>query len=46
MKSSGAIALCIFVAVIVVSVYFGVAVWNECRADGHSILYCWSLASR
>lgn len=33
-------------AVIAAGAYIQAAVWNECRAEGHSRLYCFRLISR
>jgi hypothetical protein len=41
-------AIAIFVIVFVVSLNLacGVRIWNECRAAGQSLIYCWRMVSR
>lgn len=42
--------LCIFLLIVVLTIIGGiwwdVAVWHECRNDGHSLFYCWRMISR
>lgn len=41
-----AIAMTLLACVVTVTVVAGVAVWNECRAAGHSRLYCSRMVMR
>lgn len=37
----------LFFAVIVsLGIWWQVSVWNECREEGRSFMYCWNLVSR
>lgn len=36
----------IIAVLIVASVWWLAAVWQECRADGHSVLYCLKMVSK
>ena len=36
----------IFLALAVLAIIYDVAVWNECRSDGHSWFYCLRMISK
>ena len=48
MRDSTKIMLMAMGAIVVfgVGIYVSASVWNECRADGHSFLYCMKLMGR
>ena len=40
------LAIFVVVTFLVLGISCDVAQWNECRAAGHSKIYCWRMVSR
>lgn len=46
MSAKGVFAAAAFIAFIVLAAILSERVWDECRAHGHSILYCIAVTGR
>jgi len=44
-RSEAAIAVLLFGAILLLVGFWAVAVWQECRAEGHTVSYCLALVS-
>ena len=45
-KTRWAIAIGLFTASMAFGIWYGMAIWDECREAGHSVMYCMRMVTR